>query len=220
MLLISRDLPISTWDVLEQSDCVSSHVLTSIVHAFVCSRTDYCNSLLVGLPKVRLSHIQSVLNAATARLIARLPRTSHISAFMFDGLTIFIGYHSLFGYNSRFSHWFTARILINVFKDLNWFDVNILFSWKMFRFLWRFRFLFAFLLHSHLILQTMSSWNLHYQLINSFIPSLACTHGQKHGQKHVHKHAQSDISSAWKLIGRQLLILETNRTPTPHLGNQ
>src|SRR6218665_1561019 len=64
---------------------VSSHVFTSIVHAFVCSRIDYCNSLLVGLPKVRLSRIQSVLNAA-AKLIDRLPRTSHISAFMFDHL--------------------------------------------------------------------------------------------------------------------------------------
>ena len=42
-------------------------------------------SLLVGLPKVRLSPIQSVLNAA-ARLTARVPRTSHISAFMFDHL--------------------------------------------------------------------------------------------------------------------------------------
>src|SRR6218665_416837 len=48
---------------------VSSHVFPSIVHAFVCSRIDYCNSLVVGLPKVRLSPIQSVLNAA-ARLIA------------------------------------------------------------------------------------------------------------------------------------------------------
>ena len=64
---------------------VSSHVFTSIVHAFVCSRIDYCNSLLVGPPKVQLPPIQSVLNAA-ARLIARLPRTSHISAFMFDHL--------------------------------------------------------------------------------------------------------------------------------------
>src|SRR6218665_1643826 len=36
---------------------VSSHVFTSIVHDFVCSRIDYCNSLLVGLPKVRLSPI-------------------------------------------------------------------------------------------------------------------------------------------------------------------
>jgi len=54
---------------------------TSIVHAFVCSRIDYCNSLLIGLPKVRLSPIQTVLNAS-ARLIARLSSFSHISSFM------------------------------------------------------------------------------------------------------------------------------------------
>src|ERR1043165_1360939 len=56
-----------------------------MVHAFVCTRIDYCNSLLVGLPKCRLSQLQSVLNAA-ARFIARLPRFSHISTFMTDHL--------------------------------------------------------------------------------------------------------------------------------------
>ena len=68
---------------MESEATVSSRVFISIVQAFVCSQIDYCNSLLVGLPKVHLSPIQSVLNAA-ARLIARLPRTSHISAFVFD----------------------------------------------------------------------------------------------------------------------------------------
>ena len=60
---------------------VSSKVFTTMVHAFISSRIDYCNSLLIGLPKVRLSSVQSVLNSA-ARLIARLPRYSHISTFM------------------------------------------------------------------------------------------------------------------------------------------
>ena len=64
---------------------VSSSIFTSIVHAFVCSRIDYCNSVLIGLPKVRLAPLQSVLNAA-ARLIARLPRFSHISTFMTEQL--------------------------------------------------------------------------------------------------------------------------------------
>ena len=77
MLLISLDRSISTSGTLEQSDAPSP--------LFVCSRIDYCNSLLIGLPKVRLSPIQSVLNAA-ARLVGRLPRASHISAFMFDHL--------------------------------------------------------------------------------------------------------------------------------------
>ena len=63
----------------------SSLVFTSIVHVFICSRIDYCNFLFVGLPKVLLSPLQSVLNAA-ARLIARLPRFSHISTFIFEQL--------------------------------------------------------------------------------------------------------------------------------------
>jgi hypothetical protein len=64
---------------------VSTSTFTTIVHAFVCSRIDYCNSVLVGLPKFRLSPLQSVLNSA-ARLIARLPRFSHISVFMSEHL--------------------------------------------------------------------------------------------------------------------------------------
>jgi hypothetical protein len=69
--VIRRSVPLST--------------MASIVHAFVCSRIDYCNSLLIGLPKVRLYPIQSVLNTA-ARLIAHLPKYSHISSFMVNQL--------------------------------------------------------------------------------------------------------------------------------------
>ena len=38
-------------------------VFATIVYAFICSRIDYYNSLLMGLPKSRLSANQSVLNA-------------------------------------------------------------------------------------------------------------------------------------------------------------
>ena len=64
---------------------LSPSVFTTVVHAFICSRIDYCNSLLAGLPMVRLTPLQSVLNAA-ARLIARLPRFAHISTYMSEVL--------------------------------------------------------------------------------------------------------------------------------------
>src|SRR6218665_1421305 len=46
---------------------VSPKVFLTIVHAFIyvlCTRIDYCNSLLIGVPKTRLAPLQSVLNAA------------------------------------------------------------------------------------------------------------------------------------------------------------
>ena len=58
-----------------------------MVHAFVCSRIDYSNSLLIGLPKSRLAPLQSVFNAAAVySLIARILRFSHISTFMTENL--------------------------------------------------------------------------------------------------------------------------------------
>jgi len=54
-------------------------VKSSIIPAFVCSRINYCNRLLIGLPKVRLSPLQTVLKAS-AQLIARLHHFSHISS--------------------------------------------------------------------------------------------------------------------------------------------
>ena len=64
---------------------VSSSIFTTLVHAFVCSRIDYCNSFLVDLPMARLSPLHSVLNTA-ARLIAHLPRYTRISTVIFDEL--------------------------------------------------------------------------------------------------------------------------------------
>src|SRR6218665_672740 len=73
------------WRLRTIGKAVSVPIFTSIVHAFVCSRIDYCNSLLIGLPKTRLSPLQTVLNAA-ARLIARLPGYSHISYYIKEPL--------------------------------------------------------------------------------------------------------------------------------------
>src|SRR6218665_1100816 len=59
--------------------------LSSTLHAFVSSRIDYCNSLLISLPQPPTSRLRSVLNAAP-RLIASLHRYSHISSYIKEHL--------------------------------------------------------------------------------------------------------------------------------------
>ena len=53
----------------------------TLVHAFVTSRVDYCNSLLYCIPASHLNKVQRVLNAA-ARLVCRAPRYCRITPLM------------------------------------------------------------------------------------------------------------------------------------------
>ena len=55
---------------------------TMLVHAFVTSRLDACNSLLFGLPDNLINKIQRVQNIA-ARLILRVPRHEHITPLLY-----------------------------------------------------------------------------------------------------------------------------------------
>ena len=49
-----------------------------LIHAFVTSEIDFCNSLLFGLPKKQLDKLQRILNAA-ARIATKTKRCQHIS---------------------------------------------------------------------------------------------------------------------------------------------
>ncbi|XP_061477973.1 uncharacterized protein LOC133382302 [Rhineura floridana] len=57
---------------------LSREDLTSVVHALVTSRLDYCNALYVGLPLKTVWKLQLVQNAA-ARLLTRTKRSDHIT---------------------------------------------------------------------------------------------------------------------------------------------
>jgi len=57
---------------------LSSKDMETVVHAFITSRLDYCNSLYLGLPKKLLSRLQLVQNAA-ARLLTGTRKWSSIS---------------------------------------------------------------------------------------------------------------------------------------------
>ena len=57
---------------------VGHEVLKQLVHAFVISRLDYCNSVLAGLPGYVIARLQRVQNAA-ARLVLGLRPYDHVT---------------------------------------------------------------------------------------------------------------------------------------------
>src|SRR6218665_2178084 len=67
------------------SRSLTSTAAATLVHSFVTSRLDYCNSLYFFLPSTSLNSLNHVLRSA-ARLIGRVSKFDHISAYMRDVL--------------------------------------------------------------------------------------------------------------------------------------
>ena len=54
----------------------------TLIHAFVSSHLNYCNSLLYRIPQYQMNHLQRVLNAA--RVICRLLHFAHVTTALFS----------------------------------------------------------------------------------------------------------------------------------------
>ena len=85
---------------------LNTETTKTLVHAFVTSKVDYCNSLLYGVPKYLLQRLQRVLNCA-ARIVFKSNKYDHITPLL------------------RELHWLTIqqriefKILLITFKALN-----------------------------------------------------------------------------------------------------
>ena len=64
----------------------------TLIHAFILSRLDYCNSLFYGLPKYQLSKLQRVMNAS-ARLVYCAPKSCHITPLLRELHWLPVCYH-------------------------------------------------------------------------------------------------------------------------------
>ena len=60
---------------------LSYYACKILIHAFITSRIDYCNSLLYGQPKCILQRLHSVVNSA-ARLIHLSSRYEHVNPLL------------------------------------------------------------------------------------------------------------------------------------------
>src|SRR6218665_995324 len=63
------------------SRSLSPAAASTLVHAFVVSRLDYCSAIYAGLPTCRLKCLDRVLRTA-ARLVGRIPRFGRVSGHM------------------------------------------------------------------------------------------------------------------------------------------
>ncbi|XP_072234405.1 uncharacterized protein [Leuresthes tenuis] len=76
--LVSRTAFFHLRNIAKISNILSQGDAEKLVHAFVTSRLDYCNSLLLGCPTYSLKSLQLIQNAA-ARVLMRTNRRDHVS---------------------------------------------------------------------------------------------------------------------------------------------
>lgn len=83
--LLCRDCYYQLRQLRTVSRSLSPDAAATLVHSFVVSRLDYCSALYDGLPACRIGCLGRVLRTA-ARLIGRIPRFGHVTAYMRDDL--------------------------------------------------------------------------------------------------------------------------------------
>ena len=80
-----------------------------LVHAFVSSKLDYCNSLLYGLPKHMISSLQSVQNTAS-RIVTLTKKLDRITPVLIQQHWLPVHFRILIALNGMSSLYITALL--------------------------------------------------------------------------------------------------------------
>src|SRR6218665_2048179 len=82
---LSRDCFYQLHQLRTVTRSLTPSATSTLVHAFVANRLDYCCLLYAGLPACRLGSLDRVLRSA-ARLIGGIPKFAHVSQYMLNVL--------------------------------------------------------------------------------------------------------------------------------------
>ena len=96
----------SLYNIRQIRKFLSEDTTKILVHAFVTSHLDYCNSLFYGLPQSQYDRLQRVLNAA-ARVVCLIPKFDHITPILIRLHWLPVRYRVIF------------KILLLVYKALH-----------------------------------------------------------------------------------------------------
>lgn len=83
--LLSRDCFYQLRQLRTVARSLTVSATSTLIHAFITNRLDYCCSPYVGLPAGRLGCLDRILRSA-ARLIGHIPKFGHVSSYMRDVL--------------------------------------------------------------------------------------------------------------------------------------
>ena len=96
----------SLYNIRQIRKFLSEDTTKILVHAFVTSHLDYCNSLFYGLPQSQYDRLQRVLNVA-ARVVCLIPKFDHITPVLIGLHWLPVRYRAIF------------KILLLVYKALH-----------------------------------------------------------------------------------------------------
>ncbi len=60
---------------------ISDMAVKTLIHAFITSKFDFCNSLFYGIPKYLLNRLQKIQNSA-ARIVTSTKRSDHTTPIL------------------------------------------------------------------------------------------------------------------------------------------